>query len=1061
MGVHAAVVNIQNRFRIVAAKKLAALVLWWKRHDAAVRIQSQARRLAALAVAIGLVEEGQRQALFGAILFMQTRVRGWRARARAVARARHLAELAREARKAWAATCVAAFVRGCFARRARLRRAVELGVNQRVLRLAHRYLKSGDLWSFVEAVDADYRRFERDADEARRREDDDAVTFVERVLDARDRDHQTAWKRFMDATKSQYVKAPPEEGVALVPGPRLRLLLDGIGADGVTAEVEAAAKAAAAPIEAGRKRRALLAGAYDVDDGGAPYSSKRSSSKVSPSKKSPSPKKGVPSTTTTTRQPDPRRAVPTRGMDVSGRGRPDATAVSGGPPPEPPSHNRAKKAHASWAPAYRGDGGLRGHLNRPTDDVSDEIEYSSPAGLAALVDVPGGLDDTSARLLKAAALRAYVPPEFRSGTSPAAAFATYQKLPPSLLKTKHELDAHGRVTRWITGLRLAGYKDIRALLPPRRCRETILALEPWVKRNEEPGAPVVDQDVAIKELEAQLPAAGLADACCRLLIDLHHVAKAADRAANGDPSGVAKGATADRWKLLERGELTNAQAVAAAKAKKVQRLGEPDHSDWDSDDSDFQELCSEPPSGFEERAADAAHLEGRDATPLDRALRRAAAEPTVSPIRFAPPLIPHDAPNPSPRGRAPAADARRDADALELEDALRTRVRADVERAGGLSAPMHVFVARAKFLSDDGQAPLSEFADAVSCASTPEDEASLLRERQRNAAKTGEKMAASLTREGGGGGGAADARDLAALNLRDWGASESLAVAVEALLNSFAPASRAQSVRSARNGAGDATLSRSLRETGPNRVADPRARLVKLPYDPRFQRGPFDPTGRPGRLRGQLSPRKKPPTEEVLEQRRKEDDEGVPLPDPLFGAADEAAVLSANAQAKLAKRRKKPPKSIEPQELVPLHLQPQEFVGAAHRSRKLTQRIHDRATSYFTGYADYTTKPQLGRDESAEAYQERSGIDTVTKPDKAHVARQVDLLQSSSSQLFAAVDAGGSMSSLHTTAPAKDLSRERRTAAAYPGRRRNRRRAPGPILSHCGVRPRFNTLEEK
>ena len=114
-------------------------------------------------------------------------------------------------------------------------------VNQRLLRLAHRYLKNGDLWAFVEAVDADYRRYERDADEAKRREDVDAATFVEKVLQQRDQDHVKAWRSFMEATKSKYVdESHRDDGsTSLIPGPRLRLLLDGLGSE-VTPEQEAA-----------------------------------------------------------------------------------------------------------------------------------------------------------------------------------------------------------------------------------------------------------------------------------------------------------------------------------------------------------------------------------------------------------------------------------------------------------------------------------------------------------------------------------------------------------------------------------------------------------------------------------------------------------------------------------------------------------------------------------------------------------------------------------------------------------------------------------------------------
>ena len=78
-------------------------------------------------------------------------------------------------------------------------------------------------------------------------------------------------------------------------------------------------------------------------------------------------------------------------------------------------------------------------------------------------------------------------------------------LPPSLIKSKHEMDAHKRVPRWIAALRASGFDTVRILCPPRRCRETILNLEPWVKRNEEPGRSPDRDVVSQSELATVLP----------------------------------------------------------------------------------------------------------------------------------------------------------------------------------------------------------------------------------------------------------------------------------------------------------------------------------------------------------------------------------------------------------------------------------------------------------------------------------------------------------------------------------------------------------------------------
>ena len=89
--------------------------------------------------------------------------------------------------------------------------------------------------------------------------------------------------------------------------------------------------------------------------------------------------------------------------------------------------------------------------------------------------------------------------------------------------------------------------------------------------------------------------------------------------------------------------------------------------------------------------------------------------------------------------------------------------------------------------------------------------------------------------------------------------------------------------RGERRGAGEGPPApRDLRQTGPNTVSDPRRRLVKVPYDPRFQRGPFDPCGRPGRLPGSMEPKSRP----HAEQESVFDDEGAPMPEGLFVPAE-------------------------------------------------------------------------------------------------------------------------------------------------------------------------------
>jgi len=313
-------------------------------------------------------------------------------------------------------------------------------------------------------------------------------------------------------------------------------------------------------------------------------------------------------------------------------------------------------------------------------------------------------------------------------------------------------------------------------------------------------------------------------------------------------------------------------------------------------------------------------------------------------------------------------------------------------------------------------------------------------------------------------------------------------------------APRSTSVRGERNDAVDGWAkppeSRGLRETGPNAVKDPRKQMLRLSYDPRYQRGPFDPYGRPHRIAGATAPRTRPPQPDPdpPPQFGSERDD-APYPPRVFAEAEgggnpsNPAVVAASQIAK----RRAPPTSIEPQELVPLHLMPQEFVGAAHRSRKLTKRIHARASNYFAEYGVYVQQPQLGRDESREAFEARMGAqpppeDPLTDLERAALdansaapllARQQSLpaLSGGGSKLF---DDSGSFASLHTersktvealppaAAPDADppskRERTKTTARAYGGKapRRTERRtraAPRPRRTEA-PKPKRKTRAE-
>jgi hypothetical protein len=85
-------------------------------------------------------------------------------------------------------------------------------------------------------------------------------------------------------------------------------------------------------------------------------------------------------------------------------------------------------------------------------------------GESLLLDIPLGLEDTIDKLLKAGALRCYVP-EFFSGHTPKAAYEMYLKLPPGLSRIRYEQEAWRWAQPATNNLRLRGLTYIKDILP--------------------------------------------------------------------------------------------------------------------------------------------------------------------------------------------------------------------------------------------------------------------------------------------------------------------------------------------------------------------------------------------------------------------------------------------------------------------------------------------------------------------------------------------------------------------------------------------------------------------
>ena len=89
----------------------------------------------------------------------------------------------------WAVISIQRYVRGHQAKRVIVNKRVELGLSDRLQRLAHRYLQNGRPLGFLRNVNADYERYEHEQQAILQREDEMAATFVDKGVRGAEQEH--------------------------------------------------------------------------------------------------------------------------------------------------------------------------------------------------------------------------------------------------------------------------------------------------------------------------------------------------------------------------------------------------------------------------------------------------------------------------------------------------------------------------------------------------------------------------------------------------------------------------------------------------------------------------------------------------------------------------------------------------------------------------------------------------------------------------------------------------------------------------------------------------------
>jgi len=390
---------------------------------------------------------------------------------------------------AWAVVTTQRFVRGHQAKALVVQKKLELHLSDRLQRLAHKYLQSGNLWGFLKAVDDDYRRYEQSQGEILAREDELAATFVEKVVMARERQEQEGWDMYNKMSAQQRRGSASSAGQrpgtsasgssTSVPGSRLRRVVESgllMLEDAKMAEEARSASAGlkkAFPVyskslSAGRQRkvRTRLESTKSGEGGSGWESTDHHGEEFTPS----APLGRTPEIGSAGRK-HPASMVRFAGSGPSS----GAAAPSGGGVSAPTSarvEGGCRPGSVSTV-AETVDGLRTPHLpptHKKHDGNGSLPQPPAMPGLSIVKDLPGGLEDTVERLVRAAGLRVFVPDGMvPAGTPPALAFQQFRGLPAdSLARVRWEVLLGEWCMPVVDKLRARGCLSIKDLLPMKR-----------------------------------------------------------------------------------------------------------------------------------------------------------------------------------------------------------------------------------------------------------------------------------------------------------------------------------------------------------------------------------------------------------------------------------------------------------------------------------------------------------------------------------------------------------------------------------------------------------------
>lgn len=135
-----------------------------------------------------------------AITNIQALARGYLARRRYQEKLRASAIHHKRKIEDWAVVAIQKVARGYIARKTLIRSLkIRQSLSPEILRHAEKYLLKGDIWGFLSNINDDIRRAKHDLRDQQEREDEWASTFLDRIINQRQREFDSAWNTFSSA----------------------------------------------------------------------------------------------------------------------------------------------------------------------------------------------------------------------------------------------------------------------------------------------------------------------------------------------------------------------------------------------------------------------------------------------------------------------------------------------------------------------------------------------------------------------------------------------------------------------------------------------------------------------------------------------------------------------------------------------------------------------------------------------------------------------------------------------------------------------------------------------